>query len=81
MGLFSKLRGNHPEQAAPVAVDEPVCVHAMLAPRWDNAADLGIEAKISGYRCDGCGSVFTADEGHALRTTEAARVQETLVSH
>ncbi len=81
MGLFGKLRGDRPVASAPTVVVDAVCVHATLAPRWENAAELGHEDKISGYRCDACHSVFTHEEGKVLRATEAERLKSTIWGH
>ena len=81
MGLLGKLRGDRQSASAPKAVIDAVCPHATLAPRWANAAELGHEDKISGYRCDACRSVFTAEEGKVLRATEAERLKSTIWAH
>jgi len=75
MGFLSKLFGRRPA-AAPPAADVPPCPHVTLVPRWNSAAEMGDEAKASGYQCDSCQQTFTAEEGRALRQTEAARVAQ-----
>ena len=37
---------------------------------------MGDATKDSGYQCDSCHQSFTADEGRALRQTEAARLAQ-----
>lgn len=76
MGLLGKPHGHRSTPVVEVT-EAPICIHTTLAPRWDSAADLGIEDKISGYRCDGCRSVFTSAEGKLLRATEEARLKST----
>ena len=77
MGLLAKLCG----QSAPsvsASADDPPCPHVSLVPRWDNAADMGHEDKVSTYVCEDCKHSFTAMEGRSLRQTEAARLKEEL---
>ena len=64
--------------AAAAAADVPPCPHTTLVSRWDSVADMGKEDKVTSYDCEGCGQRFSAAEGHALRATEAARVQREL---
>ena len=45
-----------------VEVVVPPCPHTAIAPRWDNAADMGKHDKISCYVCTACGQVLSADE-------------------
>lgn len=71
MGLFSKKRqeqGNSEQDGEPRE-----CQHATLAPRWDNAADMGKRDKVSTYRCASCGVEFEAAEGEALIARQEAR--------
>lgn len=60
LGLFGKKK-----EAA--VIEKPPCVHAALVPRWDAAADIGIEAKATRYICDACHQEFTPDEARELR--------------
>ena len=39
------------------------CIHAVVMPRWDNEADTGIMERVTGYRCEGCGSDLTIEQG------------------
>ena len=77
MGLFAKLRGRSTPSPSAV-VDDPPCPHITLVPRWDNAADMGHEDKVSTYLCDGCKQTFTAAEGQNLRRSEAERLKHEL---
>ena len=52
------------------------CPHTTLIPRWDQAADMGHEARVSSYTCEACQQHFTAQQGQRLRQTEAERVRQ-----
>ena len=54
---------------------DPPCPHVTLIPKWDSTADMGHEDKATGYDCEGCKEPFTAEQGRALRRTEAERVK------
>jgi hypothetical protein len=43
-----------------------VCVHRELAPRWDNAADIGKKDKIVAYKCSACSEEFTPAEAERI---------------
>ena len=73
-GLFGKSK-TEPAVATPVAV---VCLHTTLLPRWDAVDDMGQEDKVSGFSCQACSELFSADEGRALRVTESDRVRTLL---
>jgi len=77
MSLLGKLFGR--SKPAPAGTVEPVrCPHTTLTPRWESLAEMGQEAKISGYYCEGCSQSFTPAEGRALLQSEAARLQDGL---
>lgn len=57
--------------AAPVIEEESSCPHLMLTPLWHNAADMGVEAKATGYRCYACGDALTLDEAAEARRRSA----------
>ena len=59
-----------------VIEDAPACEHVLLVPRWDSAEDMGKDDRASGFRCEGCGTVFTPAEAQSLRATEAARIKQ-----
>jgi hypothetical protein len=61
--------------AAPAAAS---CPHIVLVPRWEKAADMGHEERATGYTCEVCQQVFTAEAGRTLRQTEAERVRQQL---
>jgi len=46
-----------------------------LLPLWKSVADMGNDAKASGFDCQACGSHFSPEEGHALRAHEGERVE------
>ena len=80
MGFFNKLFG---KGDTPTAEREPeetttTCLHTTLTPSWDSVADMGNEDKVTGWHCEGCDQRFTAEEGKALRQSEADRVQSEL---
>ncbi|MBI2765094.1 MAG: hypothetical protein HYX53_04190 [Chloroflexi bacterium] len=77
MGVLSRFKGrkNEPEI---VTGEELPCPHVVLAPKWDDAADMGIESKASRWLCGACGQQFTPAEAQQLRETEATRLKETL---
>ena len=56
----------------------PSCPHTTLTPRWDSVADMGNDAKVTSYTCQGCTQAFTSAEGRALRATEAERLRHDL---
>ena len=79
MGFFNKLFGRGDTATLQRQPDTATCVHTSLTARWDSVADMGKEAKATGYRCQGCGQDFTPAEGRALRRSEADRVQTELM--
>jgi hypothetical protein len=51
------------------------CPHAVLAPHWDNMADMGELSRANSFRCNACGREFTPSEALELRATEGDRVR------
>jgi hypothetical protein len=43
------------------------CHHRVLVPCWENPADLGIESRAIGYRCDACSETFNPVHAYLLR--------------
>ncbi len=82
MGILSKLfRSSKAEPSTEGRTEEGptrACVHLVLAPQWDSAADIGNEAKAARWVCAACGDSFTPAEQTALRTTEAERLRAVL---
>lgn len=74
MGFLSRLFGGKKAEPAEeaAAVD---CPHTALVPRWSSADDMGKEDKISGYRCEGCASDFSSEEGERLLSAEEERLR------
>jgi hypothetical protein len=70
------LRKQRDQNPAPAAEDEVVCQHVVLVPMWDNAADVGREASVSGYRCETCGITMSRRDADDWRATEAERVKQ-----
>ena len=56
----------------------PPCPHTALTPRWDSVEDMGNEAKVTSYTCQGCNQAFTPTEGRTLLATEAERLRREL---
>ena len=65
MGLLGKLLKKPVEQETLTA---STCSHRILLARWDSVEDMGHEERITGYKCEGCGELFTADAGRQLRS-------------
>jgi hypothetical protein len=65
----SKQQSDVAVAAAPAPTKD--CLHAVLAPRWDNAQDMGIAAKATSFQCGTCKAVFTAEEAKALERQPA----------
>ena len=74
MGLMDKLFGGSKEKSSTVVVEAPPCPHVVLVPHWDEAADLGINEKASGFKCEACEREFTPEEARALQATAAERL-------
>ena len=59
MGFLSRLlrRSGDDSAAATATAPEVVveCPHTAIGPRWDDAADMGNEAKATSYQCEACG--------------------------
>lgn len=76
MSFLSRLFGRKKEpRVEEAAAEAAVCPHTALVPRWDSAEDMGKEDKISGYRCEGCGDIFSREEGEALLAAEEERLR------
>jgi hypothetical protein len=67
MSLLSRF-SRPKEQTAPVVDVVTSCAHRDLAPRWDNAADMGKKDKITSFACGSCKQTFTPDEAQSLVT-------------
>ena len=65
MGILGLFGGK--KKTAEV-IEKPPCVHAALVARWDEAKDIGIEAKATRYICDACQKEFTPDEAKEVRS-------------
>ena len=65
MSLLSRFaRSRDPEVAVPELPAE--CTHLGLAPRWDNAADMGKKDRITSFACTGCQQSFSPEEAERL---------------
>jgi hypothetical protein len=57
-------RTQDPELSVPELPQE--CGHWELAPRWENAADMGKKDKITFLVCTNCKETFSPDEAERL---------------
>jgi hypothetical protein len=71
MGVLEKIFGGKKDRTEEIA-EVPACPHAVLMPRWDNAADMGHEDRATSFVCEGCQAVFTGEEAQLLRETSIA---------
>ncbi|MPZ98727.1 MAG: hypothetical protein GEU80_05185 [Dehalococcoidia bacterium] len=80
MGIKDRLFGRKDDAAEVVSreAEAPGCLHADLAERWDDAADMGKMDRISGYECRGCHQHFSPEEGQRLQAENEARLKETM---
>lgn len=77
MGIFDKLFGGKPKVAAPAKSTSELqaeCPHIALMGRWDSAADMGKDDKVTAFICDACHTSFSPEEGRRLRVTTADRL-------
>lgn len=51
------------------------CGHVALVPHWDSLADMGHQDRVSFFRCDACGTVFTPAEAFTLRHHQAEQTE------
>jgi len=65
MGILGLFGG---KKKSAVTIEKPPCPHAALVARWDEAKDIGVEAKATRYLCDACHQEFTPEEARELRT-------------
>ena len=65
MGILGLFGG---KKKAASTIEKPPCPHAALVARWDEAKDIGVEAKATRYLCDACHHEFTPAEALELRT-------------
>ena len=79
MGL-GKLFGRHEvrEEVQPEMANLNSCPHTTMTPRWDSAEDIGHHDRATGFRCEGCGRMFSAEEAAQLRESESDRLQSAL---
>ena len=70
--LFGKDKAKAAGRSASASAE---CLHALLAPKWDSAADIGVEEKASRFVCDACRASFTPEEARDLRSSLAERMR------
>ena len=63
MGLLGKLLKKPAEDQVLTA---PTCTHRILIARWDNVEDMGHDDRATGYKCETCDELFTAEAGREL---------------
>ena len=73
--LFGGKKKQEEESLLEEAADAAECPHTALVPRWDDAQDMGKQDKISGYSCEGCGEIFSPEEGEKLKAAEDQRIR------
>ena len=81
MGLKDRLFGrddNGEEQKSIETMEAPSCLHADLAERWDDAADMGKMDRVSAYECRGCHEHFSPAEGQRLQAENEERLKATM---
>lgn len=65
MSILSRFA--RPKDEKVILPDLPTeCGHWELAPRWDNAADMGDKDKITSFACTSCKETFSPDEAERL---------------
>ena len=74
MAFLRRLIGRSRAAEAEPHVAEPSCAHTMLTARWENAQDMGNEAKASSFTCSACGATFSPEEAARVRTSGAPRL-------
>ena len=67
MGFFNKLF--HKSDGATAVAEKVECPHKALTARWDRAEDIGKENLATSFHCEGCGEVFSGEEGRRLLHT------------
>jgi hypothetical protein len=79
MGLMGKLFGKNDADAIQSdATDLSTCPHTTMTPRWDSADDIGHMDRATGFRCEGCGQMFSPEEAEALRQDASERLHANL---
>lgn len=76
MGFLGKLLGrdSSANDDAPPPDEQVECPHVVLVPKWDDAADIGVEARATHFDCATCGSSFAPEVATELRATTAERI-------
>ncbi|MPZ98726.1 MAG: hypothetical protein GEU80_05180 [Dehalococcoidia bacterium] len=78
MGLLDRLFGRRSPATTAEPQEPAECLHGDLAPRWDNAADMGKDDLVSSFKCNSCGTEFSTAEAEKIRDTAGLRIKETL---
>lgn len=69
--FFNRSRQTSNVAVATAPAPAKDCLHAVLAPRWDNAHDMGIASKATSFECGTCKAKFTPEEAKALERQPA----------
>lgn len=79
MGLIAKMFGKSDSKTTGLdATDNSTCPHTTMTPRWDSVDDIGKHDRATGFRCEGCGQMFSPKDAAMLRSDEASRLQATM---
>ncbi len=73
--LFGRGKGDEAEPGPP---HQEVCPHTALATRWDDPADMGIDAKAARFDCTACGQSFTPEEAARIKAEVGQRLRDDL---
>jgi hypothetical protein len=76
--LFGKQEIREEAQPEPAGMSSPSCPHTTMTPRWDSAEDIGHEERATGFRCEGCGEMFTPEQAAELRRHAGEWLRETV---
>ena len=74
MAFLRRLFGRSRAAEAEPHVEERSCPHTMLTARWENAEDMGNEAKANSFTCSACGATFSPEEAARVRASGVPRL-------
>ena len=70
MSFLRNLFGGKAKSEPKAEVERAECSHTRLAPKWDSAADMGKEDKITRFECESCRRTFSPEEGREIQATQ-----------
>lgn len=79
MGIFSRFASKGLSHKVEAEAGNS-CPHTVLLPHWNEAEDIGQEARASWYVCESCKEIFGPEAARLLRLTEEMRLIEALRS-